>query len=62
MWSAFLGGVNITGDIKNFVQILILLNKTKIVEIFISRVILKAEKKRTTVWKWQDIGVFWLLY
>ena len=40
--------VNITGDIKNFVQIAILLNKTKMVDIwmkiFISRVTFKAQK------------------
>ena len=46
------GAIKITGDIKNYVPISILLNKTKIVEIkikfFISLVILKAQKKQTT--------------
>ena len=41
--------VNITGDIENFIQISILLYKTKIVHVlkkfFIFRVILKAQKK-----------------
>ena len=49
---------NITGAIKSLVQISILLNKSKIVEIrtkfFISRAILKAQKRQTTFWKWQD--------
>ena len=44
------------------VQISILLNKSKIVEIwskfFISRAILKAQKRQTTFWKWQDKGNF----
>ena len=53
---------NITGDIKSLVQISILLNKSKLVEIwtkcFISRAILKAQKRQTTFWKWQDYGNF----
>ena len=39
-----------------------MLNKSKIVEIwtklFISRAILKAQKRQTTFWKWQDKGNF----
>ena len=45
--------VNITGDVKNFVQISIFLNKTKIVEIwtkiFKSLVIMKAQKSQITL-------------
>ena len=58
----FFCAFNITGDIKSLVQISILLNKSKIVEIwkkfFISRAILKAQKRQTTFWKWQDKGNF----
>ena len=61
-WSAFFCAFNITGDIKSLVQISILLNKSKIVEIwtkfFLSRAILKAQKRQTTFWKWQDKGYF----
>ena len=53
---------NIYWDIKSLVQISILLNKSKIVEIwtkfFISRAIMKAQKRQTTFWKWQDKGNF----
>ena len=49
---------NITGDIKCLVQISVLLNKSKILEIgtkfFISRVMFKAQKMQTTFCKWQD--------
>jgi len=47
--------VNLIGDIKHFVQILILLSKTKFVEIwtkfYISPVILKAQKGRSHLGK-----------
>ena len=56
---------NITGDTKKFVQISLLLNKTKIVEIwtkfFISPIILKAQKSQTTFWKCQDYGYFGII-
>ena len=56
---------NITGDTKKFVQISLLLNKTKIVEIwtkfFISPMILKAQKKQTTFGKCQDFGYFGII-
>ena len=60
MWSAFFCATDITGDIENFVQISILLNKIKIVEIgtkfFISPVMLRAQKRQTTIWKYQGYG------
>ena len=62
MWSAFFCTVNISGDIKNFVQIAILLNKTKMVDIsakfFISWLTFKAQKRQTTFWKCQNQGYF----
>ena len=52
--------VNVTGDIENFVQVKIVLNKTEIVEIwtkfFISLVILKAQKSKPAFCKCQDCG------
>ena len=57
---------NITGDIKNFVQLSILLNKSKIVEIwtkfFISRVInWKHKKGRSHFGNARTRGILWLL-
>ena len=54
IWFAFFCVVINTGDIKNLVQISILSNKTKIVEILriLSTVILKAQKRQTIIWKY----------
>ena len=59
---SFFFAVNITGVIKNLVQISFLLNKTIIVEswteFFRSWVILQAQTMQTTFWKCQDSGYF----
>ena len=54
IWFALFCIVINTGDIKNLVQISILSNKTKIVEILriLSTVILKAQKRHTIIWKY----------
>ena len=53
---------NFTEELKNFVNILttlVLFNKIEIwTKFFISRAILKAQKRQTTFWKWQDKGNF----
>jgi len=58
MWFAFFWAVNITGDIKKFVQTLNLLNETKIVEIWTKCFIVLSEGGARFIWEQKnpDLG------